>query len=81
MDGTGYPNGSEGDEIPLLGRVLHSADAFIAMTSPRPHKDGMDEEEALAVMQRLAGTDFDPDTVDALERVVGGGQPLRLVAG
>jgi len=81
LDGTGYPNGSKGKEIPLLGRVLHTADAFVAMTSARPHQNGMDEEEALAAMRRLAGTDFDPDTVDALGHVIEGAQPLRLIAG
>ncbi len=81
MDGTGYPNGAKGDEIPLLGRVLHTADAFVAMTSPRPHQKDMSQEEVLVVMRRLTGTDFDPDTVDALGRVIGGTQSLRLVAG
>lgn len=81
IDGKGYPNGSKGEEIPLLGRILHTADAFVAMTSARPHQKVMGQEEVLAVMRRLAGTDFDHDTVDALGRVVEGSPPLRLVAG
>jgi len=80
VDGKGYPNGSKGDEIPLLGRVLHTAEAFVAMTSPRPHQEGMGQAEVLGVMRRLAGTDFDPDTIEALGRVIEGSQPLRLVA-
>ncbi len=81
VDGTGYPNGVKGEEIPVLGRVLHTADAFVAMTSPRPYQNGMSDEEALAAMRRLAGTDFDPETVDALGHVLGGAQPLRLIVG
>ncbi len=81
MDGTGYPNGIKGDDIPLLGRVLHTADAFVAMTSPRPYGDVMTVEEALDTLRKWAGSEFDPDTVEALAWVVGGEQPLRLVAG
>jgi diguanylate cyclase (GGDEF)-like protein len=83
MDGSGYPTGASGDTIPLLGRVLHTADAFVAMTSPRPHRDAFSPEQAIGAMRALAGTDFDGDTVDALERAFGGPKaaPLRLVVG
>jgi diguanylate cyclase (GGDEF)-like protein len=81
IDGSGYPNGASGDEIPLLGRVLHAADAFVAMTSQRPHRQVMGAKDVVSAMQERAGTDFDSDTVDALERIVGGARPLRLVAG
>ncbi|NOY55739.1 MAG: diguanylate cyclase [Actinobacteria bacterium] len=83
MDGTGYPNGVPGASIPLLGRVLHTADAFVAMISSRPRRPAMSPQEAIAAMRAQAGTDFDPDAVEALERaVVGSGvTPLRLVVG
>ncbi|GBD85966.1 phytochrome-like protein cph2 [bacterium BMS3Abin02] len=83
MDGSGYPNGVSGASIPLLGRVLHTADAFVAMISTRPQKAAMTSQEAIATMHSLAGTDFDSDAVDALERafVRSDFAPLRLVVG
>jgi len=83
MDGSGYPNGVSGTSIPLLGRVLHTADAFIAMISPRPHRAIMTPDEAIVAMRAEAGTDFDKDTVDALDRAFIGpdSAPLRLVVG
>lgn len=81
IDGSGYPNGASGDEIPLLGRVLHTADAFVAMTSSRPHRRAMGPSEAVAAIRQQAGTDFDRDTVDALVTIFGGENQLRLVAG
>jgi len=83
MDGSGYPTGVSGDTIPLLGRVLHTADAFVAMISSRPQKAVMTPQEAIATMCALAGTDFDSDAVDALERafVASDFAPLHLVVG
>ena len=59
-DGRGYPSGRRGDEIPLEARVLAVADAFDAMTSPRPYRPALPVRDALAEIERCAGTQFDP---------------------
>src|SRR3954462_2290373 len=59
-DGTGYPTGKAGEEIPVEARVLAIADAFDAMTSDRPYRSALTHEEALAEVERCAGTQFDP---------------------
>jgi len=59
-DGTGYPSGKAGEEIPLEARVLAVADAFDAMTSDRPYRRALTRDEALAEVDRCAGTQFDP---------------------
>jgi HD-GYP domain-containing protein (c-di-GMP phosphodiesterase class II) len=59
-DGTGYPSGKAGEEIPVEARVLAIADAFDAMTSDRPYRSALTHEEALAEVERCAGTQFDP---------------------
>lgn len=59
-DGHGYPLGIAGEEIPLECRILAIADAYDAMISPRPYRDGMSADEALAELARYAGTQFDP---------------------
>ena len=63
-DGTGYPEGMRGDEIPLGARIVAVCDAFDAMIGPRPYRLGMSEEGALAELRRCAGTQFDPEIVD-----------------
>jgi HD-GYP domain-containing protein (c-di-GMP phosphodiesterase class II) len=68
-DGTGYPDLKAGEEIPLLARLLAVADAFDAMTSPRPHRAAMSLDEALDQIQRLAGQQFDPRMAGALAAV------------
>jgi putative nucleotidyltransferase with HDIG domain len=60
-DGTGYPTGKAGEEIPLEARVLAVADAFDAMTSDRPYRRALTREEALGEVERCAGTQFDPE--------------------
>jgi putative nucleotidyltransferase with HDIG domain len=59
-DGTGYPSGKRGEEIPVEARVLAIADAFDAMTSDRPYRNALSREDALAEVERCAGTQFDP---------------------
>jgi len=59
-DGKGYPSGKAGEEIPVEARVLAVADAFDAMTSDRPYRRALSREEALAEVERCAGTQFDP---------------------
>jgi diguanylate cyclase (GGDEF)-like protein len=65
VDGTGYPDGLAGEEIPIGARVVSVCDAFNAMTSDRPYRSTVGEEPALAELRRHAGTQFDPDVVRA----------------
>lgn len=65
-DGKGYPFGLVGDAIPIEGRLLAVADTFDAMTSNRPYRKGMSEQEAVNEILRHRGTQFDPRIVDAL---------------
>jgi len=67
LDGGGYPGGLVGDEIPLESRIIHVADAFEAMTSDRPYRRGIPEQEALDELHRHTGTQFDPTCVAALQ--------------
>jgi len=62
-DGTGYPAGLKGDNIPLDARILALADSYDAMTSHRPYRQKRTHEEALAELQRCSGTQFDPEIV------------------
>ena len=69
-DGSGYPDGLAGEEIPLPSRIIAACDAFTATTSPRPYRPQLTEQEALAELERNAGTQFDPAVVAALTEVV-----------
>jgi diguanylate cyclase (GGDEF)-like protein len=68
-DGRGYPDGLRGEEIPLGARIVSVCDAYDAMTSDRPYQRSLDREAALEELRRCAGTQFDPDVVDAFCRV------------
>jgi hypothetical protein len=65
-NGTGYPDGLAGEEIPLLGRVICLADSFDAMTSDRCYRKGLGLDTAIEEIRRSAGTHFDPKVVEAL---------------
>jgi len=69
-DGTGYPDKSQGEDIPLVARIVAAADTFDACTSTRPYQKAMPLPEAMAVMDRLRGQRLDPKVVDALRHVV-----------
>jgi putative nucleotidyltransferase with HDIG domain len=68
-DGTGYPHGLKGKEIPLAARIVHVVDAYDAMTSDRPYRAGMSSEDALNILRRLAGSHFDPEVVAVFARL------------
>jgi HD-GYP domain-containing protein (c-di-GMP phosphodiesterase class II) len=73
VDGSGYPEGLKGDEIPLLGRIVSVADAFDAMTTDRPYAKAMTFEAAIARLRFLAGKKFDPPCVEAFARAAEAG--------
>jgi two-component system, cell cycle response regulator len=68
-DGTGYPDGLAGSEIPLGARIIAVCDAFEAMTSPRPYAEPLTGEDAIRELFRCAGTQVDPDVVEAFAAV------------
>ncbi|HEY7694236.1 MAG TPA: HD-GYP domain-containing protein [Gaiellaceae bacterium] len=69
-DGTGYPDGLAGEEIPLIARIVSCCDAFNAMTTNRPYRKALPFEEAVAELRQQAGLQFDPAVVDALVDVL-----------
>ena len=69
-DGSGYPDGLAGEEIPFGSRVILVADAYDAMTSDRTYRTASTATQALAEIRRRAGVQFDPAVVSALERCV-----------
>jgi len=70
LDGKGYPEGLQGHAIPLPARILCVADSFDAMTADRPYKRALGREEALIHLRTKAGTQFDPDVVNAFLKVL-----------
>lgn len=66
IDGTGYPGGLRGDEIPIEARISAVADVFDALTTRRPYKPAWSNDESLAMLHQLAGSKLDRDCVDAL---------------
>jgi HD-GYP domain-containing protein (c-di-GMP phosphodiesterase class II) len=69
-DGGGYPDGLAGAEIPLAARIVCCCDAFSAMTTDRPYRKALSLDEALAELEANAGSQFDPDVVHSLLRLV-----------
>jgi putative two-component system response regulator len=65
LDGRGFPDGLRGEKIPLEARVVAVADAFDAMTTRRPYRESRPAEDALVELRRVAGTQLDPDAVEA----------------
>jgi HD-GYP domain-containing protein (c-di-GMP phosphodiesterase class II) len=68
VDGTGYPDGLSGAEIPLVGRIAAIADVFDALTSDRIYRPAMSVGEALAIMRKDRGTHFDDEVFEVFER-------------
>jgi len=74
FDGSGYPDGLKGEQIPLPARLLAVADTFDALCSERPYRPAYSTEQALEEMRKVAGSQLDPDLADAfIQSVVDGG--------
>jgi putative two-component system response regulator len=69
-NGTGYPNGLKGANIPLSGRIVALADVFDALTHDRPYKRAWRLDEAIAEIKRLSGLQFDPQLVSILLSII-----------
>ena len=65
MDGKGYPQGLVGEDIPYGARIISVVDAFDAMTSRRSYRDAMEVDRVIEILREVAGTQLDPDVVDA----------------
>ncbi|RJQ06132.1 MAG: HD domain-containing protein [Bacillota bacterium] len=70
FDGRGYPSGLKGNETLIEAQIIAVVDAYDAMTSDRPYRARMSQEEALAELERCAGTQFNPTVVEALKKVL-----------
>ncbi|MBI5193615.1 MAG: HD domain-containing protein [Nitrospirae bacterium] len=69
-DGTGYPDGLKGDDIPLLARILCIVDAYDSMTSNRPYRKSPGREYAISELSRCSGTQFDPQIVGVFLKII-----------
>ena len=69
-DGSGYPHGLKGEDIPLEARIMAIADVYDAITSIRPYRNQLTPQEALDELKRCAGTQFDPGLVEAFCRAI-----------
>lgn len=72
FDGTGYPHGYRGPEIPMLCRMLTVIDSFDAMTSERPYQATKSFQEAIQELRLCSGTQFDPELVELFIRYIEG---------
>jgi diguanylate cyclase (GGDEF)-like protein/putative nucleotidyltransferase with HDIG domain len=80
FDGSGYPDGLVGEDIPLASRILLVADAFDAMTSDRPYRGAIPHEQALEELRRNSGCQFDPRCVEAFELYVAAESPAQAAS-
>lgn len=77
-DGLGYPDGLQGEEIPLAARIVFVCDAYNAMTTDRVYRRALSREQALDELTANAGTQFDPTVVSSVVQVVLRGEPVAL---
>jgi putative two-component system response regulator len=76
-DGSGYPRGLSGVQIPLAARILAMADVYDALTSVRPYKQAWPHEQALGWVRERGGSHFDPDVVAAFVKCAGRADVIR----
>ncbi len=76
-DGSGYPEGLAGEGIPLAARIVGAVDAFDAMTTPRPYRNMVSHQDAVAELKRCAGTQFDPQIVDLIDQILHQGMDVH----
>ncbi|HHR84725.1 MAG TPA: HD-GYP domain-containing protein, partial [Candidatus Acetothermia bacterium] len=69
-DGSGYPDGLKGEEIPLIARIITAADVYDALSTDRPYRKAFSREKSLEILQKMRGKELDPKVADALERVL-----------
>jgi len=77
-DGSGYPEGLKGEEIPLEARILAIADAFAAMTAARPYRPAINPEDVVKEMKKSSGSQFDPALVDTFVEVIASSLPKKV---
>jgi response regulator RpfG family c-di-GMP phosphodiesterase len=80
-DGSGYPRGLIGDNIPLLGRIVAIADTYDAMTSDRSYRKALPHDVSIAELERCAGAQFDPELVPVFIRMVEDYRKQQVAAG
>ncbi len=80
-DGTGYPEGLAGEQIPLEARIMAIADAFAAMTAARPYRDALCDDKVIKELKRGDGTQFDPKLVKTFLHLVEAGFPEKVKVG
>ena len=80
-DGSGYPKGLRGEDIPIEGRIVAIADVFDALTSERPYKKAWTAEEAIAEIKRSSGSHFDPEVVEAFLKCLPGLEAISKAFG
>jgi HD-GYP domain-containing protein (c-di-GMP phosphodiesterase class II) len=71
-NGTGYPRGLKGEDIPFISRIISIVDAYDAMTYGRPYKEAMEHQETLEEIKRFAGSQFDPQIVEMFLKIIDG---------
>ena len=69
-DGTGYPRGLKGEQIPYVARIFSIVDVWDALTSPRPYRKAWTKKRAMAYIKAQSGKHFDPQIVDVFLRVI-----------
>lgn len=69
-DGSGYPDGLKGDDIPLIARIITGADVYDALSTDRPYRKAFTREKSLEIIGKMRGKELDPAVADALERVL-----------
>ena len=76
LDGSGYPDGLKGDEIPLVARIVGVVDIYDALITDRPYRKGMPKEKAFSILQEEAAANkIDPAVVEKLLSYCGGSEP------